>query len=43
MGFPATPVMDERRRMVTARQLPQLFERVRKLEQTQKIGESVTQ
>ncbi|WP_081891551.1 UDP-3-O-(3-hydroxymyristoyl)glucosamine N-acyltransferase [Verrucomicrobium sp. BvORR106] len=40
MGFPAAPVMDERRRIVASRQLPALMERVRNLEQTQK---SVTQ
>lgn len=43
MGFPATPVMEERRRMVAGRQLPELMERVRNLEQARKLGETVTQ
>ncbi|HSJ02588.1 MAG TPA: UDP-3-O-(3-hydroxymyristoyl)glucosamine N-acyltransferase [Verrucomicrobium sp.] len=32
MGFPAAPVMDERRRIVASRQLPKLMERVKQLE-----------
>jgi UDP-3-O-[3-hydroxymyristoyl] glucosamine N-acyltransferase len=32
MGFPVAPAMEERRRMVMGRQLPQLLERVKELE-----------
>jgi UDP-3-O-[3-hydroxymyristoyl] glucosamine N-acyltransferase len=33
LGFPAVPAMQERRRMVAARHLPQLMERIKELEE----------
>ncbi len=33
LGFPAVPAMQERRRMVVARQLPELLERIKDLEE----------
>lgn len=39
MGFPASPAAEERRRLAASRRLPNLLERLKKLEQT--AGESV--